>query len=144
MCLLPIVDPPYGGPMVGRLLLVAVLVVGVLLPTAAVASDDHAVTAVSGWTPTTTDQQITGGTRAVTLVNASDAPIDIDEFALEPAPCACRIATAAATQGVVAVGVWRVGILAPGEAVTVELTYVADDRAMPTQRGWLHQRPVAV
>ena len=66
--------------MVGRLLLVAVLVVGVLLPTAAVAADDHAVTAVSGWTPTTTDQQITGGTRAVTLVNPSDAPIDIDEF----------------------------------------------------------------
>ncbi len=114
--------------MVGRLLLVATLVVGVLMPTAAGASDDAMVVAVSSWTPTTMDRAITGGTRTVTLVNNGAVTAIVDEFPLGPDPCDCWIAETDATHGFVAGGDWEVGSIEPGTVATLELRYASSPR----------------
>ena len=93
MCLSYRCTRPYGVTMLGRLLLVVSIVAALLAPASAGAAVPTSVIALSSWAPTTDGAVITGGTRTVTLVNATDATTTVDAFDLGPTPCTCRAIT---------------------------------------------------
>ena len=110
--------------MLGRLLLVVSIVAALLAPASAGAAVPTSVIALSSWAPTTDGGVITGGTRTVTLVNATDATTTVDAFDLGPTPCTCRAITLDASHGTATSQTWTVGEIEAGGVATLEIRYV--------------------
>ena len=121
---------------VGTLVAVSAFVLALSVP--AVAANQPPM--ASSFQPIFSDQQIVGGLREVTVMNASGVAVMSVSIDLGPAPCTCVIESWVASHGMVTDGIWHIGELASDVTAILTVDYAAP-HVIAAESSWTEPMP---